>query len=84
VPLEVVERAVQLARMSGRGEDLVAACSALSEREVDELRIAESAARKFLTVNFDESMGEVELMDVLDSMLGLVDEECNVHSVSGS
>lgn len=85
VPLEVVGRAVQLARMSGRGEDLVAACSSLSERDVKELRYAESAARKFLTMDFDEGMGRVELMAALESMLGPIDEEeCNVHSAGRS
>ncbi|KEF51694.1 uncharacterized protein A1O9_12329 [Exophiala aquamarina CBS 119918] len=84
VPVEVVERAAQLARMSGRGEDLVTTCSTLSERDGEELWDAESAARKFLSMRFDEKMVEVELMGALDSMLGPVDEEPDELSVLAS
>lgn len=85
VPVEVVERAAQLARMSARGEDLVTACATLSERDAEELWVAESAGRRFLTMGFDESMGGVELMAALESMLGPVgEEEADPHSVGGS
>ena len=75
VPAEVVERAVQLAKMSARGEDLAIACSALSTRDTKDLQDAESAARKFLTVNFEDNMGEAELMAAFESMLGPAEEE---------
>ncbi|KAK5046143.1 hypothetical protein LTR84_008600 [Exophiala bonariae] len=75
VPAEVVERAEQLAKMSARGEDPVMACSALSTRDAQDLQDAESAARKFLTLDFDHEMGEVELMATLESMLGPAEKE---------
>lgn len=75
VPVEVVERAVQLAKMSARGEDLVVACSALSTRDAQELQDAESAARQFLTLDLANATGEADLMAALESMLGPVEEE---------
>ena len=69
VPVEVVERAVELARLASKGEDLVALCSALKEDEIEELRHAESAARMFLAEDFDRDWTKDELVSALDAML---------------
>ena len=44
----IVERAEQLVLLSVRGDDLVAACSLLSEEATNELEVAEQVARQFL------------------------------------
>jgi DNA mismatch repair protein MSH5 len=44
----IVERAEQLILLSVRGDDLVAACSLLSEAATKELEDAEQVARQFL------------------------------------
>lgn len=69
VPVEVVDRAVELARLSLQGEDLVAICSALSVVDADDLGFAESAARIFLSGNFDQEMTKEELLTALEAIL---------------
>ncbi|KAL8795250.1 MAG: hypothetical protein Q9195_002261 [Heterodermia aff. obscurata] len=44
----IVDRADDLCLLSARGEDLVAACAMVSEREERELKVAENTARSFL------------------------------------
>jgi DNA mismatch repair protein MSH5 len=77
VPLEIVQRALDLGKWMAQGEDLVAICSALSKQDEKELEMAEVAARAFLQVDFSEaSIREQEMVDVLDAILlaGLEDQ----------
>jgi DNA mismatch repair ATPase MutS len=69
VPGEVVERAVELARLASAGEDLVALCSALKDDEVEELSHAENVARMFLAEDFDRAWTKEELKTALADML---------------
>ncbi|EXJ88115.1 hypothetical protein A1O1_05043 [Capronia coronata CBS 617.96] len=75
VPGEVVERASELARLSRRGEDLVAICSALSRAESEELQLARTVADSFMDQVFDQEMTKEELLVTLDAMLESVLEE---------
>lgn len=90
VPAEIVERAVELARLTRNGEDLVAICSALKEDEFDELRRAEKTARLFLAEDFDrDSWTKDELVAALEAMLesevtDTVTETRETSMVSGS
>ncbi len=75
VPMEIADRAVELARLAQRGEDLVSICSALKEDEMEELKHAESAARMFLAEDFDRDWTKDELVSALDAMLEVTFQE---------
>ncbi|KAJ9602597.1 hypothetical protein H2200_012790 [Cladophialophora chaetospira] len=83
VPMEIVERAVELARLAQKGEDLVAICSALKKDEVEELRHAEKAARMFLGEDFDRDWTKDELVFALDLDAMLEIETVTETSLSG-
>lgn len=38
IPPEITDRAEHLARLAARGEDLVAACMIMSDKEIEELQ----------------------------------------------
>lgn len=38
IPPEITDRAEYLARLAARGEDLVAACTVMSDEEIEELQ----------------------------------------------
>ena len=69
VPMEIVDRAVELARLASKGEDLVSICSALKKDDMEELRYAEKAARMFLAQDFDRDWTKDGLVSALDVML---------------
>ncbi|EXJ86901.1 hypothetical protein A1O3_03855 [Capronia epimyces CBS 606.96] len=69
VPGEVVERATELARLSRKGEDLVAICSALSQAESEDVRLAQLTAELFMDQDLDQEMTKEDLMSALDAML---------------
>ncbi|EXJ68589.1 uncharacterized protein A1O5_08383 [Cladophialophora psammophila CBS 110553] len=73
VPAEIVERAVEIARLAQSGDDLVAICSALKEDEIEELQSAERAARMFLSQDFDRDWTKEELVSSLGAMLEIDD-----------
>ncbi|KAF2154784.1 DNA mismatch repair protein MSH5 [Myriangium duriaei CBS 260.36] len=68
VPGPIVERAEQLIELATRGGDLVAACARLSEEEKEELKDAETIARRFLTFNFEEGGIRGELGRILGAV----------------
>ncbi|EXJ55077.1 hypothetical protein A1O7_08002 [Cladophialophora yegresii CBS 114405] len=72
VPVEVVERAVELARLAQQGEDLVAICSALTEDAKEELEHAQNSAQIFVDQDFDRDWTKDELVATLDAMLEVV------------
>jgi DNA mismatch repair protein MSH5 len=74
VPIEIVERAVDLARLGHAGEDLVSICSAMKDEEMEELRHAEHAARAFLATDFDRNWTQEELRKALSDMLEVTTE----------
>ncbi|KAF1817124.1 hypothetical protein P152DRAFT_486517 [Eremomyces bilateralis CBS 781.70] len=70
VPEEVVQRAEELILLESRGEDLVAACTQISGRDVRDLEMAEEVTRHALVIEW----GEVEdARKVLDDILGQAD-----------
>ncbi|OCT44269.1 hypothetical protein CLCR_06005 [Cladophialophora carrionii] len=72
VPVEVVERAVELARLAQQGEDLVAVCSALTKEAKEELQHAQNSAQKFVDQDFERAWTKDELVVTLDAMLEVV------------
>lgn len=69
VPEEIVERAIELARLSRKGKDLVTICSTFSQRDTEELKSAESAARGFVSQEFLQEMTKEDLLSTLDGLL---------------
>jgi DNA mismatch repair protein MSH5 len=69
VPIRVVDRAVELARLAQEGEDLVAICSALTEDAKEELEHAQNSAQMFVDQDFDRDWTKDELALALDAML---------------
>ncbi|KIW63518.1 hypothetical protein PV04_08515 [Phialophora macrospora] len=69
VPAGVVDRAVELARLAQKGEDLIAICSALTEDAKEEVEHAQSSAQMFVDQDFDRDWTRDELALVLDAML---------------
>ena len=70
IPKEIVKRAVELADLMVKGEDLVAVCAALKEEDRRELEEAEWSARAFLA----KELGREQEMDVermLEEVLSL-------------
>ncbi|KAK6006420.1 hypothetical protein QM012_006830 [Aureobasidium pullulans] len=58
IPTEVTNRAEELILLAARGEDLVAACAILSERETKDLEDAEDIARAFFSMQISEDPKE--------------------------
>lgn len=64
VPSAVVQRAEAISKLIARHEDLVTACSQLSEKEKKGLENAERAARRFIEVDLEPSSpGDVAARD---------------------
>jgi DNA mismatch repair protein MSH5 len=71
----IVERAEELIVLAARGEDLIAACAKLSEKEAEELEDAEQIGRQFLEHDFphpDETgHARTNVRELLQNMLNL-------------
>ncbi|PYI25587.1 DNA mismatch repair protein Msh5 [Aspergillus indologenus CBS 114.80] len=61
----VVDRASEIAALSARGENLIAACATLSAEEMRVLEQADTLARKFLALDLSEYDESVDVKDVL-------------------
>ena len=78
IPDQIVNRAIELADLMTKGEDLVTVCSAMKEEDVEELLEAEAAARTFLGQEFENLKGEEgegegsELNDDLEEFLSSI------------
>jgi len=69
IPSQVVARAVELADLAAKGEDLVAICSAMSAAEMEDLEDAEMTARAFLERDIEGEASMEEVMSVLSGVL---------------
>ncbi|RAK72925.1 MutS family protein MSH5 [Aspergillus fijiensis CBS 313.89] len=61
----VVDRATEIAALSARGENLIAACATLSAEEMRVLEQADTLARKFLALDLSEYDESIDVKDVL-------------------
>lgn len=81
VPPVVVGRAMELAECHAKGQDLVGLCSNLGSTEMEDLRVAEDACRKFLLADFDS---EEDPREMLDAILKEDSEESGQAEGTGS
>jgi DNA mismatch repair protein MSH5 len=77
----IIERAEQLILLSVRGDDLVAACSLLSEEATKGLEDAEQVARQFLEQNIPQAMDKQHNVEDVRRMLEAI---LSVGSSSGN
>ncbi|OBT67805.1 hypothetical protein VE03_02464 [Pseudogymnoascus sp. 23342-1-I1] len=70
----IVERADELILLSGKGEDLVAACAKISQEEAASLEEAEQMARRFLAQDMHYQNGErgMVVSDVKEMLHGIL------------
>ncbi|KAL2871981.1 MutS family protein MSH5 [Aspergillus lucknowensis] len=61
----IVDRANELASLSARGENLIAACAVLSAEEMQALQDADELARRFLAMDLSDACEGVDLMALL-------------------
>ncbi|PYH87180.1 DNA mismatch repair protein Msh5 [Aspergillus uvarum CBS 121591] len=64
----VVDRASEIATLSARGENLIAACATLSAEEMRVLEQADTLARKFLALDLSEYDELIDVKDVLEKL----------------
>ncbi|OJK00308.1 hypothetical protein ASPACDRAFT_52053 [Aspergillus aculeatus ATCC 16872] len=65
----VVDRATEIAALSARGENLIAACATLSAEEMRVLEQADTLARKFVALDLSEYDESIDVTDVLVKLI---------------
>ncbi|KAL4786062.1 muts domain V-domain-containing protein [Aspergillus varians] len=66
----VVDRANELASLSARGENLIAACAMLSTEEMQALQDADELARMFLTMDLSDGCESHNVRRMLEGLFG--------------
>lgn len=78
----IVERADELIILAARGEDLVAACTRISEKEAEDLKEAEQIGRQFLEQDFplpdDKHQPSLDVRSLLQNILNVGSNSVNV------
>ncbi|RHZ44737.1 MutS family protein MSH5 [Aspergillus thermomutatus] len=70
----IVDRANELAALSARGENLIAACATLSAEETETLAEADALARRFLGWDLSNTCDAEGLRDMLESLFARMGE----------
>ncbi|KAJ5553509.1 DNA mismatch repair protein MutS core [Penicillium frequentans] len=76
IDASIVSRANEIGSLAARGENLIAACAAISAEEMQALQIADSLARKFLAIDLtDESGSQQDAKAILEGLFDATDQE---------
>ncbi|GFF39597.1 DNA mismatch repair protein MSH5 [Aspergillus udagawae] len=70
----IVDRANELAALSARGENLIAACATLSAEETETLAEADVLARRFLAWDLSNTCDAEGVRDMLGSLFARLEE----------
>jgi DNA mismatch repair protein MSH5 len=78
----IVERADELILLAARGEDLIAACTKVSDQEAEDLEEAEQVGRQFLEQDFprpgNKHQSGIDVRSLLQNILNVRSSSVNV------
>ncbi|KAJ5904388.1 DNA mismatch repair protein MutS core [Penicillium tannophilum] len=76
IDASIISRANEIGSLTARGENLIAACAAISAEEMQALQIADSLARKFLAIDLtDESGSQQDAKAILEGLFDTTDQD---------
>ncbi|KAJ5291761.1 DNA mismatch repair protein MutS core [Penicillium angulare] len=74
IETSIVSRANEIATLAARGENLIAACTAITPEEMEALQNADSLARKFLEIDLTKGEGpQRDAKTILEELLNFTD-----------